>query len=83
MHDYQTEMGNIHDLQVLLEILEEFAEGSDSYDARPVHRFYEKALAEALVVFLKNKEEVMTFWRATPLTAFPWQGQPDRKEEKI
>ena len=81
MHAYQTQMGNIHDLQVLLETLAEFAKDSDSYDPRPVRRFYEKALAEASSLFLKDKDEVMTFWRSTPLVAFPWQGQQDRKEE--
>jgi CHAD domain-containing protein len=81
MHDYQTQMGNIHDLQVLLETLEEFAKESDSYDPRPVRRVYEKALAEALSAFLKDKDEVMTFWRTTPLVAFPWQGNQNKKEE--
>ena len=81
MHDYQTQMGNIHDLQVLLEALAEFAKGSDSYDPRPVRRSYEKLLAEALSAYLKTKGEVLHFWRATPLVAFPWQGEPTKKEE--
>ena len=81
MHDYQTQMGNIHDLQVFLETLAEFAEDSDSYDPRPVRRFYEKALAEALSVYLKNKDEVLNFWRSTPLVAFPWQREQKTKEE--
>ena len=81
MHDYQTQMGNIHDLQVFLETLAEFAEDSDSYDPRPVRRFYEKALAEALSAYLKNKGEVLNFWRATPLVAFPWQREQKKKEE--
>jgi CHAD domain-containing protein len=81
MHDYQTQMGNIHDLQVCLETLAEFAEDSDSYDPRPVRRFYEKALAEALSAYLKNKGEVLNFWRSTPLVAFPWQREQKKKEE--
>jgi CHAD domain-containing protein len=81
MHDYQTQMGNIHDLQVFLETLAEFAEDSDSYDPRPVRRFYEKALAEALSAYLKNKDEVLNFWRSTPLIAFPWQREQKTKEE--
>ncbi len=39
MHDYQTQMGNIHDGQVLLETLTEFAEDSNSYDPRPAAPF--------------------------------------------
>jgi CHAD domain-containing protein len=81
MHDYQTQMGNIHDLQVCLETLAEFAEDSDSYDPRPVRRFYEKALAEALSAYLKNTGEVLNFWRSTPLVAFPWQREQKKKEE--
>jgi CHAD domain-containing protein len=80
MHDYQTQMGNIHDLQVFLETLAEFAEDSDSYDPRPARRFYEKALAEALSAYLKNKGEVLIFWRSTPLIAFPWQREQKKKE---
>jgi len=81
MHDYQTQMGNIHDLQVFLETLAEFAKDSDSYDPRPIRRFYEKSLAEALSVYLKTKGEVLHFWRATPLVAFPWQTEQKKKEE--
>lgn len=81
MHNYQTQMGNIHDLQVLLETLDEFAKESDSYDPRPVRRVYEKALGETSSVFLKDKDTVLTFWRTTPLVAFPWQGKPNEKEE--
>ena len=81
MHDYQTQMGNIHDLQVLLETLTEFAESSDSYDPRPIRRFYEKSLAETLSAYLKTKGEVLHFWRSTPLVAFPWQRAQKKKEE--
>ncbi len=80
MHDYQTQMGNIHDGQVFLETLAEFAKDSDSYDPRPVRRFYEKTLAEALSTYLRNKGEVLIFWRSTPLIAFPWQREQKKKE---
>ncbi|HLO32670.1 MAG TPA: CHAD domain-containing protein [Anaerolineales bacterium] len=80
MHDYQTQMGDIHDLQVLLETLAQFAEGNDSYDPRSVRRFYEQVLAKLLSAYVKNKEEVTTFWRATPLTAFPWEAFQTQKE---
>jgi CHAD domain-containing protein len=80
MHDYQTQMGNIHDLQVLLETLSKFVEGNDSYDPEPVRRFYEGALTNQLSDYLKNKDEVLNFWRATPLVAFPWQKTHQKKE---
>jgi CHAD domain-containing protein len=73
MQDYQTQMGNIHDLQVLLETLTKFAEDDDSFRPEPIRRFYEQSLADQLSNYLKDKDEVLHFWRATPLVAFPWQ----------
>ena len=81
MQEYQTEMGNIHDSQVFLETLAQFAEQSDSYNPVPVRRIYERILDEAVSKFMKNKNDVMTFWRATPLEAFPWEAGQTRKEE--
>ena len=81
MQDYQTEMGNIHDIQVFLDTLAEFAEKSESYNPVPVRRIYERILNEAVSKFMKNKSEVLTFWRATPLEAFPWEAGQTRKEE--
>jgi CHAD domain-containing protein len=81
MQEYQTEMGNIHDIQVFLETLAEFAEKSESYNPVPVRRIYERILAEAVSKFLKHKNELFNFWRATPLEAFPWEAGQTRKEE--
>ncbi len=81
MHDYQTQMGDIHDVQVFLETLAQFAKDNDSYDPESVRRFYEQILAETLSVFLKNKDEVITFWRATPLSAFPWEADQTKQEQ--
>ena len=80
MHDYQTKLGDIHDLQVLLETLTEFAEDNHSYDPEPVRRFYEHTLANQLSGYLKGKDDVLHFWRATPLAAFPWQKAHQKKE---
>jgi CHAD domain-containing protein len=81
MQEYQTKMGEIHDLEVFLATLAEFAEKNESYDAAAVYRFYEKILDGAVSDYLKNKNEVLTFWRATPLTAFPWEVGQTKKEE--
>jgi CHAD domain-containing protein len=80
MQDYQTQMGNIHDLQVLLETLTKFAEDDDSFRPEPIRRFYEQSLADQLSNYLKDKDEVLHFWRATPLVAFPWQKTHQKKE---
>ena len=81
MQEYQTEMGNVHDIQVFLETLAEFAEKSDSYNPAPIRRIYERILGEVVSKYMKNKSEVLTFWRATPLEAFPWEAGQTRKEE--
>jgi CHAD domain-containing protein len=80
MHDHQTRMGTLHDTEVLLETLAEFAKDDESYDPAPVRRFYERTLADALSAYLQDKEQVLTFWRPTPLAAFPWE--TDRTKEK-
>lgn len=80
MHDYQTQMGRIHDLQVFLAALNEFAEASNLYDPQSVRRFYERLLAETLSTYLKNKHRVTTYWRANPLKTFPWEADQKRKD---
>jgi CHAD domain-containing protein len=81
MREYQTKMGDIHDLEVLLTTLAEFAEKNESYDPAADRRFYETILDQAVRDYLKNKKEVLTFWRATPLAAFPWEAGQTKKEE--
>lgn len=72
LHGYQTQMGNIHDTQVLLETLANYIEGSGASAAHPYH-FYEQSLADQIAAFVKKKANILHFWRATPITAFPWQ----------
>ncbi len=81
LRDYQTQMGDIHDIQVFLETLTEFAEKDESYNPQPVRQFYEKILDEKVAAYMQNKNEVISFWRATPLEAFPWEAGQTRKEE--
>jgi CHAD domain-containing protein len=81
MHAYQTQMGCIHDMQVFLETLAKFAREHHSYDPQPVRRFYERILAESLSAYLENKDQVLTFWRANPLVAFPWKVDRTEKEK--
>lgn len=83
MHDYQTQMGTIHDTQVFLETLAEFAEDSNSYDLGPVRRYYEQSLTDKLSEYLKNKDDVLNYWRATPLVGFSWQREQDKKKEEV
>ena len=83
MDDYQTQLGNIHDIQVFLEMLDEFAKQDNSYDSTPVRRFYARMLEEAVAAYLQRKEEVVRFWRATPLESFPWQANQIQEEQPV
>lgn len=83
MQEYQTRMGDVHDIEVLLKTLAKFADKDESYDPVPVRSFYERVLGEAVAEYLKNKDEVLTFWRATPLEAFPGDADPTKKEERL
>jgi CHAD domain-containing protein len=81
MHDYQTLMGTIQDATVILQSLVDFAETTASYDPFPVRRYYERILAHALSVYMQDKNDLLNFWRATPLSEFPWETGVLQKEE--
>jgi CHAD domain-containing protein len=83
MQKYQTRMGDVHDIEVLLKTLAKFADKNESYDPVPVRSFYESVLDEAVAEYMKNKDAVLTFWRATPLEAFAGNADPTKKEERL
>ena len=75
MHQYQTVMGEIQDVEVLLRTLGDFAADHTGYDPQPVRRFYEKRHGELINVYIENMHEFVTFWRETPDKPFPWEPQ--------
>lgn len=75
MHEYQTVMGDIQDVEVLLRTLGDFAFDHDEYDPQPVRIFYEKRHAELINAYIENMHEFVTFWRETPEKPFPWESQ--------
>jgi CHAD domain-containing protein len=78
MHDYQSRMGDIRDISILLIALEEFAEdGMPTLDSKPIRRYFEKHLATLVTTFLEDKGELHTFWRAAPDQPFPWEKRHD------
>jgi CHAD domain-containing protein len=80
MHDYQTMMGDIQDAEVFLLTLANFATRHTEFALDPVHRLYERYFSQALTIYLDDKGELETFWRATPETAFPWNMKPKNEE---
>ena len=81
MHDYQSMMGDIQDMEVLLSTFEDFAERDASYDPKPVLRHYQQRHNEFINAFIEDMQKINTFWRATPESAFPWEtGQASKKK---
>ena len=85
MHDHQSAMGDIHDIDILLYTLADFAESSlhkahrntSSFDPKPIQRYYKKRQAELVAAFFKEKSELKTFWRPAQDQPFPWEKKND------
>jgi len=78
MHEYQSAMGDIQDIEVFLSALSDFSEsGVSSFDPKPVRRFYETRHTETIAAFIEDKGELITFWRAAFDQPFPWENTYD------
>jgi CHAD domain-containing protein len=75
MNNYQTMMGEIQDVEVMLQTLEDFSAGREDYNPQPVRCFYEQRHAELINIYIKNMNEFATFWRETPDKPSPWEVQ--------
>lgn len=63
MHEYQTIMGNIQDLETLLQYLSRFEKKSPAdYNCEPVRSYYNQRHATAISDYMTRKDEVLTFW---------------------
>ena len=73
MHDYQSLMGEIQDVEVILQALTDAPVNVASFDPEPVRRYYEDCHAKAISAFLENMNQLDTFWRSAPDEPFPWE----------
>jgi hypothetical protein len=73
MNDYQSLMGEIQDVEVIMQTLADFPSHASSFDALPVRRYYERRHAEATYAFIENMNEIDHFWRPAPDQPFPWE----------
>ncbi len=64
MHDYQTSMGDIQDMEVALQELA-------PVDSEPLRSYYKERHALALSHYIEDKGEVLTFWRSASDQPFP------------
>jgi CHAD domain-containing protein len=85
MHDYQSAMGDIQDVEVFLSTLTDFAENmphpagksNASFDLKPIRRYYKKHYTELVAAYFEDKGELSTFWRPAQDQSFPWEKSND------
>lgn len=73
MNDYQSMMGRIQDLEIIMRTLSNFSLHASSFDVEPVSHFYEARRVDAISAFIQNKDMLDDFWRESPEHHFPWE----------
>ncbi len=73
MHDYQTLMGNIQDVEVLLSTLNTLAAKKNGHNFSEAIEHYQNRHTQTIQAYLGKKDELFQFWRASPSKPFPWQ----------
>lgn len=73
MHDYQSLMGEIQDVEVITQALADAPVQVSSFDPVPVRGYYERCHAKVVSAYLERKDQLDTFWRPTPDQPFPWE----------
>jgi CHAD domain-containing protein len=81
MHDYQSAMGDIQDVEIFLNTLTDFAENKPRTDGnvpsiidlKPVYRYYKKRHTELIEAYFEDMGELSTFWRLASDQPFPWE----------
>jgi len=73
MNDYQSLMGEIQDVEVIMQTLADFPSRASSFDIELVRRYYERRHAEATSRFIENMNQIDTFWRSMLDQPFPWE----------
>ncbi|HSK89366.1 MAG TPA: CHAD domain-containing protein [Anaerolineales bacterium] len=73
MHDYQSLMGEIQDVEVIMQALADAPLHASAFDPEPVRRYYERCHAEAISAYMKRTQQLAAFWRSAPDQPFPWE----------
>ena len=73
MHDYQSLMGGIQDVEVIMQTLADFPTRGSSLDFGPVRLYYERRHAEATSAYIEEMNQIDDFWRLSPDQSFPWE----------
>ena len=73
MNDYQSLMGEIQDVEVIMQTLADFPFSASSFDHQSVRHYYERRHAEATSAFIEDMNQLDNFWRPAPDQPFPWE----------
>jgi len=73
MNAHQSLMGEIQDAEVFAQTLADFSEHASLSDLEPVRQYYERRHAEAISAYVKEMNQLDTFWRPAPDQHFPWE----------
>ncbi|HSL45370.1 MAG TPA: CHAD domain-containing protein [Anaerolineales bacterium] len=73
MHEYQSLMGEVQDVEVIMQVLADAPVYTASFDPEPVRRYYECCHAKAISDYLETMDQLNTFWRSAPDQPFPWE----------
>jgi CHAD domain-containing protein len=73
MHDYQSLMGEIQDVEVIMQALADAPLHVSAFDPEPVRSYYERCHAEAISAYLASIQQLSMFWRPAPDQSFPWE----------
>ncbi len=73
MHDYQGMMGDIQDMEVALQQLDDFVDSNPAASLESVQDHYTARLKQSLFNYLEDKGELLIFWRIEPDQSFPWE----------
>ena len=73
MHEYQSLMGEIQDVEVIMRTLADAPAHAASFDSEPVRRYYESRHARAISAYIEDMNQLNTFWRPAPDQPFPWE----------
>jgi CHAD domain-containing protein len=70
MHEYQSKMGDIQDMDTALQRLEEIERPAE-YES--VVHYFRSRLGAAVSSFVEDSAEAFVFWRSAPDQSFPWE----------
>lgn len=73
MHDYQSKMGDIQDMDIALQKLTEVEHYTEEPGFEVVTQYFRSRLNAVVSSFIEDSGEVVVFWRLAPDQPFPWE----------